>query len=354
VPEELAAAITPTHNAPSQTSLFITATPEQVSTLADPIVTTSDTNAADPSPELTSTNTPMPTGLPLLVNPDTGETISVTWGDYNYPTIWPSLPVPPPLGVIPKPEGQVNIIILGNDRRSGTSGTRTDTIMLLTLNTIEGTASVTSFPRDLWVYAPGLTMLKFNTVWARGGYGVLFDTFEYNLGVRPDFYININRNVFVEVVDALGGIDVYVPYPLSDNTFAEGKFSVEEGWVHMDGRMARWYVSSRNTSSDFHRLDRQQAVLRALFIRLFSLDGVNRAEEIYNHFSGLVQTNLTLNDLYALAPTATQLYTDMGRVSRFAIGFDHVIQERTPESRAYILIPKQQDILQIMINALTP
>lgn len=332
---------------PSDTPNFITATPDSTQGTATAVVPTQ----LETGPIATLYNTP--TSYPLLVNPDTHESIPITWGDYPGPTIWPSLPIPPPMGIIPKPDGQINILLLGNDKRSAKSGTRTDTIILLTLNPEHGTASVTSFPRDLYVYAPGLTMYKINTIYARGGIDVLLTTFEYNFGVRPDHYVNINRNTFVEVVNALGGIDVYVPYPLSDPSFAKGKFSVGVGKVHMNGSMARWYVSSRNTTSDFSRLERQQAVLQAIFLKLLSLNGINRAEELFNKFGRMVQSDLTLNDLLPLIHLASTL-SDTNRVSRHSVNSSHVTAQRLPQSGAYVLVPDQLAVFGIILQALQP
>lgn len=341
----------PSPTLPSGTSIFITATSE-------PTLPPSATPTQAPS-HVAETSTPTatayqsPTPYPLAINPKTGQSMEMTWGDYPGPTTWPSLPIPEPMGIIPQPEGQINIVLLGNDWRNPKTGTRTDTIMLLTLNPAKGTASVISFPRDLFVYAPGLTMLKFNTVWARGGYDVLFDTFEYNFGVRPHHYVNINRNTFVDAIDALGGIYVEVPHSLSDPTFAGGKYSVSAGRVYMDGAKTRWYVSSRYTTSDFDRLERQQAVLKGIFLRLLSVDGLNRIDELYRRFSRMVYTDLTVNDLVPLVHLGSQL-SDTSRVSRYSIQENSVTEQRLVNSGAYVLVPDQMALFEVMVRALTP
>ena len=196
-------------------------------------------------------------------------------------------------------------------------------------------------------------MLKLNTVYPRGGYEVLLTTFEYNFGVRPDHYVNVNRNAFAELVDALGGVDVYVPYPLSDPTFAGGKFSVQAGTVHMDGPTARWYVSSRMTSNDFIRNQRQQTVLKAIFIKLLSIDALHRGEDLYRLYQQYVDTDLRIEDLLPLIPLAAQL-SDTNRISRHAIGLDQVTQDRTPIQRAYILVPNQMEVFKVILQAVQP
>lgn len=292
-----------------------------------------------------------PTPYPLLVNQN-GEQIPITWGNYPGPTSWPGVPIPPPVGIIPKPEGQINILLLGNDYRRKL-GTRTDTIILLTLNPESGTASVTSFPRDLFVYAPGYTMMRINTVQPTGGYELLKTTFEYNFGVRPDFYVNISMTAFVDVINSLGGIDVYVHEPIYDPTFAGGKYNLGVGTVHMDGKMAKWYAQSRQTSSDFSRILRQQAILEAIFKRLISLDGISRAEDLYQIYKRYVVTDLEISDLTPLIPLALQL-TDTTRVERYSIKSGMVEAIRLPVSGAYVLIPNQTRVLELMLEALAP
>ena len=108
---------------PSDTPNFITSTPD---TTNDPIKEIS-TELLEKTPTPTHYSTPTP--YPMLINPDTNESIPITWGSYPGPTLWPSLPIPPPMGLIPKPDNQINILLLGNDKRGPKSGTRTDTII---------------------------------------------------------------------------------------------------------------------------------------------------------------------------------------------------------------------------------
>ncbi|MBI3160029.1 MAG: LCP family protein [Chloroflexi bacterium] len=341
---------TPDIPLPTQNAEFVTATPES-GALASP--TAAGRLLGIQPPRFFASETPAgsPTPFPLLVN-QRGETIPVTWGKYPGPSSWPSVPIPPPVGIIPLPDGQINILLLGNDYRRKL-GARTDTILLLTLNPDAGTASVTSFPRDLYVYAPGYSMMKINAIQPTGGYELLKTAFEYNFGVRPDYHVNIGMEAFIKVIDTLGGIRVYVTKPLSDPSFAGGKYSVGEGWITMNGKTAKWYVQSRATSSDFDRAERQQAVLEAIFKRLLSLDGLNRASELYNLYHRYVVTDIQLEDLLPLIPLAAQL-SDTSRVERYAIKPGMVQVVRLPVSGAYVLIPDQIKVLELMLQALEP
>ena len=316
------------------------------STSEAPVV---QSNNVSPAPEELNPQTATP--YPLIYSPS-GETMPVTWGEYPGPEVWPSTPVPPPIGILPKPDDQINVLLLGNDNRPG-MGTRTDSIMLLTLNPSSGTASVTSFPRAIYVFAPGRTMYMLNTVQPRGGFDLMALTFEYNFGVRPDFFVNITMSNFINIVDVIGGIDVMVHAPLYDETYASGKYSVEPGIVHMDGRMARWYARSRYTTSDFDRVKRQQEVIKAIFLQLMNTDVISRMPELYDFFAGSVSTNFTVVDLLELIPMAIQL-VDTDRISRHGITQDQLIAWTTPRDGAQVFLPVRELVIQVMVAALAP
>lgn len=303
----------------------------------------------NPTPEELGTRTATP--YPLIYS-SLGASMPVTWGDYPGPEVWPSTAVPPPIGILPKPDDQINILLLGNDNRPG-MGTRTDSIMLLTLNPSTGTASVTSFPRAMYVFAPGRTMYMLNTVQPRGGFDLMAMTFEYNFGVRPDYFVNITMSNFIEIIDTIGGLDVEVHVPLYDKTYADGKYSVEPGIVHMDGRMARWYARSRYTTSDFDRVNRQQEVIKAIFLQLMNTDVISRVPELYEYFAGSVATNLPLVKLLEFIPLSIRLL-DTSKISRHGITQDQMIFWLTPRDGAQVYLPIREFVIQVMTAALAP
>ncbi|GAB4536003.1 MAG: hypothetical protein Fur0018_26520 [Anaerolineales bacterium] len=310
------------------------------------------TPTATPFRPLALTATLLPTALPSPTpeTPLISENRKV-WGEYSGPIVWPSVEIPPPSGVLPHPEGQVNILILGSDQRPYEGGFRTDTIILLTVDPVQQTVHLTSFPRDLYVYIPGWTMQRINTALAWGGFDALAQTFEYNFGVRPDHYVRINLFAFQNVVDSLGGIDVYVAVPLSDHRDGHGTYSVPAGLVHMDGETALWYVRSRYTSSDFDRTRRQQEVLQAVFYRLLSLNGIQRAPELFALYQQNVFTDLSLADIQALLPTAKAV-GESGDIQSFYIGPQQVTPYTVPASGAQVLLPIREAVLDVMRQAL--
>jgi LCP family protein required for cell wall assembly len=272
------------------------------------------------------------------------------WGDYPAPSVSPSIEIPPPVGLLPQPSGQVNVMILGSDQRPNEGGFRTDTILLLTVNPQDGTANLTSFPRDLYVYIPGWTMQRINTAQQKGGFPLLALTMEYNFGVRPDRFIMINFWGFRELIQSLGGIYVDVAVPLSDYRDRYGTYSVPAGTIYMDGETALWYVRSRYSTSDFDRTRRQQEVLISIFYRLLSLDAVQRAPELFDIYKQSVTMNLTFEDITPFLPLATQL-GDTGNIDNYFVGRQHVTPWRTPGGAA-VLLPNRDSVIEVMREAL--
>ncbi len=254
-----------------------------------------------------------------------------------------------------KPEGQVNILLMGSDIRPDDGGFRTDVIMWVSLNPNEGFVSVISFPRDLYVSVPGRGHERINNPFQFGGFNLLADTFKSNFGVRPDHYVLVDFNGFKSVVDDLGGINVQTAQNLTDVCprwiNPSGECSVGPGLVHMNSELALWYARARHSTSDFDRTRRAQEVTEAVFRRLMSLDAILKAGELYNAYTNYVQTDLSLNDILPLLPLASQVQTTSD-IRRYIIGPNQVTDWTTPQG-AMVLLPHYDEIEQIMIEALT-
>jgi LCP family protein required for cell wall assembly len=284
----------------------------------------------------------------VVSQPDTAD---LGFGEFPAPSEPSDIEIPPQMGRLAQPEGQLNILILGSDQRPNDGGFRTDVIELLTLNTRDNTVSLTSFPRDLYVYHPGWKMFRINGGMVHGGFEQMAQTFAYNFGVRPDHYMQINFSGFESVVDQLGGIDVQVAQGLTDEREGPGDFSVPAGTVHMDGETALWYVRSRGTSSDFSRTQRQQEVLTAIFFKLFSLNALANAPQLYDQYKSLVKTDLAITDLLPLIGLATSIGGSPSAIHRYAIGPNEV-QSWTTASGGAVLLPQQEKVRAIMEQAL--
>ncbi len=266
----------------------------------------------------------------------------------------PSLSPTPTLPSLEKPEGQVNILLLGSDLRPDDGGFRTDVIMWVSLNPSDHYVSVVSFPRDLYVSVPGRGNERINIPFQFGGLQLLGDTFEQNFDVRPDHYVMVDFNGFRAVIDSLGGIDVQAAQNLTDVCpkwiNPSGTCSVGPGLVHMDSEVALWYARARHSTSDFDRARRTQEVVEAIFRRLISLDVITKADQLYAAYRNYVQTDRTLSDILPLLPFASEIYNDMN-IRQYVIQPPIVTDWTTPNG-AMVLLPDYEAIQHILIEAL--
>ena len=255
---------------------------------------------------------------------------------------------------LPRPAGQVNILILGSDYRPG-RGYLTDVIMVLSLNPSKGTATLTSFPRDLYVTIPGIGLSRINAAQPYGGFDLSAATLKDNFDVTVDYYIMTSFNGFKNIINTLGGITVYAAsdlYDTCDLPQAVDKHCYISAGAHtMDGATALWYVRSRYSTSDFDRTRRAQEVMSAIFQKAMSLDALNRGSELYSLFINSVETNLPLETIINLLPFSSKILSDPSIVKRYAIGPSNVTNYIVPGSGAMVLIPDATSISEIIRQA---
>jgi LCP family protein required for cell wall assembly len=166
----------------------------------------------------------------------------------------------------PAPSGRgENWLLIGSDRREDipSMGARADAIMVVHLSRRGDRLSVIAIPRDGWVPIPGHGTAKINAAFAFGGPRLLISTVEQLTNVRVDHYAALDFNGFVQMTDALGGVDVTITQrthdPKHDRTW-------EAGRQHLNGVEALDFVRQRWNlpAGDLDRIKRQQAFLHAL------------------------------------------------------------------------------------------
>jgi LCP family protein required for cell wall assembly len=272
----------------------------------------------------TSTPTPLPTPTPQITLPAGG------------------LPVEPALAGLPS---QINILLLGADRRPWDRSYRTDTIILLTLNPELGSVNITSFPRDLYITIPGFGMDRINTAWTHGGYNLLEQTFQHNFGITPDYHVLVEFSTFKKIIDDMGGLDINVAETVSD--YRAGYWvTIPKGKVHMDADTVLWYVRTRKTTNDIARNRRQQEVLYAIFDKLISMDVLRKAPEFYDLYKETVKTDLTLVDALKWLPFAAKI-AETRNFKTFALTYNQVYDYITPGG-AMVLVPDQQAMMKVI------
>lgn len=307
---------------------------------------------------------PRVTATPFMPVPPTPTYIPTAFPT-PVPTATPAPPQPEPeaapeqvrlnpddFGPVNHPQEHVNILLMGSDQRVGEIGFRTDTIILLSINTRNQTASLVSFPRDLYLYLPGYTYNRINTAMYFGGFPLIAQTIEQNFGIHVDHYVLIGLNAFMETIDSLGGIEVNVAQTLTDHRTGFGNYTVKAGKIHMDGVTALWYSRARYTTSDFDRTRRQQEVIQAIARRILSINGLESADELYDIYHREVTSNMKWLDIAPLIPVAARI-GDPENIQRYYIGRGHVIPWTSPGG-AQVLLPQEGAIRAVLQQATGP
>lgn len=214
------------------------------------------------------------------------------------------------------------ILMMGVDSRTGGLVSRTDTMMLLKVCSEAQTVALLSIPRDLYVMIPGIGYDRINTALVHGaaadnenivqGVALIMKTIQATFTVPVDHYILVDFRAVTKAIDALGGVDIYVPYTIDDPTFPDMNYGydplfIPEGAHHFDGEMALKYARTRHQDNDFYRARRQQQLLLALHQQALSLDLadlIQQAPALYTQVKHGVFTDLSLEQLVELARLA--------------------------------------------------
>ena len=158
--------------------------------------------------------------------------------------------------------GVVNILLMGIDTKDTAAKTRSDSMILLTIDTVRRQLKLTSFMRDMYVAVPGYGNTKLTHACAYEGPQLTVDTIELNFGIRIDAYCKVGYKLFVELVNGIGGITVPEVDAAESRALALEGVDIEPGTnVHMNGHQALNYCRIRKGQSDFQRTERQREAI---------------------------------------------------------------------------------------------
>lgn len=204
---------------------------------------------------------------------------------------------------------QTNILLIGVDARESDVSSRSDTMMLLTIDNKNGQIKLTSFLRDSYVKIAGRKKEKLNAAYFRGGIQGLVDTLELNFKVEIPYYMLVDFEIFTTVVDMLGGIEVEVTekesaYSKKTPTDRGGYLPLEAGEnIHLNGTEALWYSRMRYLDSDFMRTQRQRKVITAI-VEKAKLQKPQALLELAETIIPLIKTNITADEMKKLGVDA--------------------------------------------------
>ena len=211
----------------------------------------------------------------------------------------------------------VNILVMGIDRVPGAkvgspemfSG-RSDTMLLLRADPETDSVSLLSIPRDTQVEIPEVGVTKINDANVRGGASLAATTVSSALnGVQIDRYVRVSTDAFRELVDLLGGVEVYVPAPMSyvDQT-QKLTINLSAGLQRLNGDQAEQFARFRQDAyGDIGRVQRQQVLLKALLKRLTSPMMLPRIPSLLTSMQKYIDTNLSVEEMLALVGAGRKL-----------------------------------------------
>ncbi len=248
---------------------------------------------------------------------------------------------------------RINILFVGfrgGDPIKGDCPFCTDTLILLTVDPATKTAGMLSIPRDMWVNIPGFGFSRINTAWTLGrgsklpggGPALTMKTISHFIGVPIDYYVQVDFDTFVDIINLLGGVDVYNEETIVLDPMAHGRDFPKVkitccGMRHLDGRTALAYSRCRHIEQgcqdgDIGRARRQQKVIFGIRDKVLSPENfptlLAQAPQLYNIFSEGIHTNLSLQDAMKLAVLAKDISKENIKnavIDDSMLAFDNVI-----------------------------
>ena len=186
---------------------------------------------------------------------------------------------------------RTNILLMGIDRTpEGTALGRTDTNILISIIPLKPTVNMLSIPRDLWVTIPGVGENRINTAHffaeanqEGSGPEAVLETVRANFGVTVRYYARVQFDAFVNIVDAMGGVEVEITTPTA---------GYDPGVYMLNGEQALAFARSRSGSDDFFRMEHGQLLLRAAFNQMLKPASWPRFPALIATILQSVDTNL--------------------------------------------------------------
>lgn len=229
----------------------------------------------------------------------------------------------------------VNILMMGVDlnledeEEDGTLDpfkSRSDTLLLVRLDPKKKRVSLLSIPRDTRVRVPDVGITKINAANYYGGAELASEVITETLNDVPiDRYVRVSTGAFRELVDVVGGVEVFVPEPMVYEDKTQGlKIDLEPGLQTLNGDEAEGFIRFRNQNlGDIGRTQRQQVLLKALQKQLANPGTLTKLPQILKVVQKNIDTNLSVGEMLALMQFSLQLKPDQlhmvllpGRFSR--------------------------------------
>ena len=218
---------------------------------------------------------------------------------------------------IPLLTGRHNILVMGVDSNGSDSdpfkGTRSDTMILLNIDPKSRSINAITIPRDSKVYLPdNQGVQKINAAHALGGIDLAKKTVEETLGIRVDNYVVVNNDGVIKLVDAIGGVPIYVEKDMYYNDNSGGlHINLSKGVHVLRGKDVEGYLRYRKDGlGDIGRTSRQQWFLKALLEKLQTPEAITKIPEALKIANTYVKTDMSLYQMSQYAALARGIDLD--------------------------------------------
>lgn len=220
----------------------------------------------------------------------------------RYETESMSIPGGSPVGQAGKDDGTapVNVMVLGLDNDK----TRCDVIMLLNFDPGTPSLSILSIARDTRVRS-GSSYKKINSLYAKGGEKRVADEIYEITGLSVHYYVTMDFRGFRKIIDALGGVEFYVPFRMKYDDPVQGlHINLKKGLQVLDGKKAEQLVRYRKGNlrgqgyieGDIGRIRMQQDFIKALIDQKLNIRYISKADDIFRIIKDNVKTNIEISD----------------------------------------------------------
>ena len=210
-------------------------------------------------------------------------------------------------------EGVTNILLIGQDGHAWEGRTRSDSMIIVSINKNTKKIALTSLMRDMYVQIPGYSDNRINAAYAFGGMELLDETIAKNFSIKIDGNVVVNFDGFESVIDAIGGVDMELTEKEAEYINKRNKdkgWTLTEGLNHLDGEKALEYSRIRKVGDgDFERTDRQRRVLMEVFDKMKNIS-VTQLMELMNELFPLMTTDMSNSQILGLGVDVLSMGVD--------------------------------------------
>lgn len=209
-------------------------------------------------------------------------------------------------------DNYMNVLLLGVDEGGEDGAKNADSVLLVSLDKGAGRVRVLSIPRGTLMTAADGTPETISRIYRAGGPTEAVRAVRALLGVTLHYYAVIDPKILAELVDAVGGIDLYAEMPMDyEDPEARLAIHIRQGYQHMDGDTVQKYLRYRSGElGDIGRIQRQRRFVKAMYAKLLQLDTVPKLPQLAKLLQARVTTSVEVWDSGQLAAVVQTLSPD--------------------------------------------